>query len=150
MAAIAAFLMFLGVMGALFGDGDGDGDEPSQAAPDTTSTPGGSAEPTPAADKKATKPRKATVPRVAGLAGKQAERKLAAAGLVAFVAREIPSPRPRGTVLRQLRAAGASIREGSSVGLVIAAPYPAVPRDRRHGSSRGRPNVCAVPASRCR
>jgi hypothetical protein len=81
----------------------------------------------PASSAKAAKPRKATVPRVAGLAGKQAERKLAAVGLVAVFSREVPSPRPRGTVLRQLRVAGASVREGSSVGLVIAAPYPLVP-----------------------
>lgn len=85
--------------------------------------------PTPAVDVKPAKPkpRKSTVPRLSGLAGKEAERRLAAVGLVAFVAREIPSPRPSGTVLRQLRAAGASIRDGSSVGLVVAAPYPALP-----------------------
>jgi hypothetical protein len=73
------------------------------------------------------KPRKATVPEVAGLAGKQAERRLAAVGLVAVVAREVPSPRPPGTVLRQLRLAGASVREGSTVGLVLAVSYPLVP-----------------------
>jgi resuscitation-promoting factor RpfB len=88
-----------------------------------------SAEPTPDVDVQEAKPTppKSTVPRVSGLAGKQAKRKLAAVGLVAFVAREVPSPRPTGTVLRQLKAAGTSIREGSSVGLVIAAPYPTVP-----------------------
>lgn len=110
------------------------GDEPPSqqaVAPATTSKGGGSGstEPTPAADVKAAKPkpRKSKVPPVTGLAGAQAKRKLATAGLVAFVAREIPSARPRGTVLRQLRAVGASVREGSSVGLVIAAPYPTVP-----------------------
>jgi hypothetical protein len=88
-----------------------------------------SAEPTPAVDSQEAKatPPKSTVPRVSGLAGKQAKRKLAAVGLVAVVAREVPSPRPTGVVLRQLKAAGTSIREGSSVGLVIAAPYPMVP-----------------------
>ena len=123
-AAIAAFLLFLGVIGALFGD-----DGPSQAAPGTRRRRRAESEPTPAVDTKAEKPkpRKATVPRVSGLAGKLAERKLAAAGLVALVVREVPSPRPRGTVLRQLRAVGASIREGSSVGLALAATYPAVP-----------------------
>ncbi len=124
-AMTTAFLLFLVVAGILSG-----GDEkPSQAGPDTTSTPAASAEPTPAVETKAAKPkpRKSTVPRVAGLADNQAERKLAAVGLVAFVAREVPSPRPIGTVLRQLRVAGASVREGSSVGLVLAAPYPAVP-----------------------
>jgi hypothetical protein len=86
-------------------------------------------EPTPAVDSQEAKPTppKSTVPRLSGLGGKQAQRKLAAVGLVAFVAREVPSPRPTGIVLRQLKAAGTSIREGSSVGLVIAAPYPVVP-----------------------
>jgi resuscitation-promoting factor RpfB len=70
---------------------------------------------------------KSTVPRVTGLAGERAKRKLEGAGLVAVVAREVPSARPRGTVLRQLKAAGASVRAGSSVGLVLAAPYPMVP-----------------------
>jgi hypothetical protein len=123
-AAITAFLIFLAVIGALFGD-----DEPSQATPDGASTPSSSAEPTQEPDTKAAKPKpaKSTVPRLGGLGSAQAKRKLAAVGLVAFVAREIPSPRPVGTVLRQLRAAGVSIREGSSVGLVLAAPYPLVP-----------------------
>jgi hypothetical protein len=119
-----ASLLFFGTV--VLSNGD---EAPSEAAPDTTSKPTSSAEPTPALETKAAKPKppKSTVPRVAGLTGKQAERKLVAAGLVAFVAREIPSPRPRGTVLRQLRAVGASVREGSKVGLVIAAPYPTVP-----------------------
>jgi hypothetical protein len=122
--AFAAFLLFLGVIGAVFGD-----EGPSKVAPDATWRGTGETEPTPVVDAKAEKPkpRKAMVPRVSGLSDKLAERKLAAVGLVAFVAREVPSPRPVGTVLRQLRPAGASIREGTSVGLVLASPYPAVP-----------------------
>jgi len=108
------------------------GDEaPSREAvlPRSTAAPSDSPDPEPAGDEEGVKPkpRKSTVPRVTGMAGKHAERKLAAAGLVAFVAREVPSPRPKGIVLRQLRAAGASVREGSSVGLVLATPYPMVP-----------------------
>ena len=68
-----------------------------------------------------------TVPRLAGLTKAQAERNLAALGLVAVISREVPSPLRRGTVLRQLRKVGASVTEGSSVGLVIASPYPVVP-----------------------
>ena len=90
---------------------------PSTAAPDPDGQVSSSA-----------KPRKSTVPRMAGLAVKRAERKLAAAGLTALVVREVPSPRPRGTVLRQLKAPGVSVRRGTSVGLVLAAPYPMVPR----------------------
>jgi hypothetical protein len=94
---------------------------PSTGSPDAAAAVGEKGQTT----KKA---KKAKVPRVVGLAGKQAKRKLASAGLVAFVARETPSPRPRGTVLRQLKAVGASVTPGSSVGLVLAAPYPMVPR----------------------
>ena len=109
------------------------GDEtPSQEATDphlvcqqATESP----EPTPAVDVEAeiSKPPKSTVPRVAGLAGKQAEKKLAVAGLVAFVAREVPSPTPA-----RHRAASAQgrwcLRPGATpVGLVLAAPYPMVP-----------------------
>jgi hypothetical protein len=73
------------------------------------------------------KPHRAKVPDVAGLDGKLAQRKLEAAGFVVRVARKVPSPRPQGSVLRQLTRAGASVREGSTIALVVAAPYPLVP-----------------------
>ena len=114
--------------GAALSDGD---ESPKADAADGASSVADddAAEPSPDIDVQEAKPTPptSTVPRVSGLAGKQAKRKLAAVGLTAFVAREVPSPRPTGTVLRQLKAAGTSIREGSSVGLVIAAPYPMVP-----------------------
>ncbi|MBF4766952.1 PASTA domain-containing protein [Nocardioides agariphilus] len=107
-----------------------DGDDPSAETAPNDSTPGSdTTDSTPRADdeSQAPKPRKAEVPRVVGLGGDEAQQALAAVGLVAFVAREVPSPRPAGTVLRQLRNAGATLREGTSVGLVVAVPYPKVP-----------------------
>ena len=121
------------VLALIFGSAAlSDGDESPKADPadpGTSVVDEDATEPTPEVDPLEAKPAtpKSTVPRVSGLAGKQAKRKLAAVGLVAFVAREVPSPRPTGTVLRQLKAAGTSIREGTAVGLVIAAPYPMVP-----------------------
>ncbi len=125
---IAAIVLMKIFAGAVLSNDD-EAKSPEAGAPSSTADGSDSTEPTPADDAEAAKPKpaKSTVPRVTGLVGKQAERQLAAVGLVAFVAREVPSPRPVGTVLRQLRAAGVSIREGSSVGLVLAAPYPMVP-----------------------
>jgi hypothetical protein len=121
-AIAAAVVVVLALLGSM-------GDDPAAPEADEPSPPGASqesSEPT-ATEPEATKPQKSTVPPVVGLTGRKAERALAEAGLVAIVAREVPSPRPTGTVLRQLRVAGAKIREGASVGLVIAAPYPTVP-----------------------
>ncbi len=127
-AWVAALLLMV-ILAAVVLSGSDETPSNEATAPTSPAASTESPEPTPVVDVEADKPKppKSTVPHVAGLAGKQAERKLAAVGLVAFVAREVPSPRPRGTVLRQLRAAGASVREGSSVGLVLAAPYPMVP-----------------------
>lgn len=117
------------VAAVIFSDSD-DPAAPEAAAPEPTSDAKDEAEPMPAAETPAaeTTPLKSTVPRVVGLESAEAEQTLASAGLVAFVAREVPSPRPTGTVLRQLRKVGASIRAGTSVGLVLAAPYPMIPR----------------------
>jgi hypothetical protein len=127
--AVATALVLVVIFGgAALSDADdspvADGSDPAPSVVDEDAT-----EPTNEVEVEEAKPAptKSTVPRVSGLAGKQAKRRLAAVGLVAVVAREVPSPRPTGTVLRQLRAAGTSVREGSSVGLVIAAPYPVVP-----------------------
>jgi hypothetical protein len=123
---ITSVVLLVLFVGGTLSDGN---DEGSPGADSPAALPSDTSAPTPAEEVEATKPkpRKANVPLVAGLSGVQAKRTLTAAGLVAFVAREVPSPRPRGTVLRQLTRAGASVREGSTIALVVAAPYPAVP-----------------------
>jgi hypothetical protein len=67
------------------------------------------------------------VPKLAGLSRSQAENALADAGLIVGEIRQVPSTRPRGTVLRQGTRVGMSLPTGSAVVLVVAAPYPRVP-----------------------
>lgn len=74
----------------------------------------------------AVEPEKSVVPRLVGLTRKQARKQLAAAGLT-LVTRELPSARPRGTVLRQDEKRGRSLLSGTTVTVVVAAPYPRVP-----------------------
>lgn len=80
------------------------------------------------------------MPKLTGLSRSQAEKALTEAGLVMSEVRRIPSARPRGTVLRQGKKAGASLPAGSAVVLVVAAPYPRVPsvvgRSKSEASSR--------------
>jgi hypothetical protein len=123
--AAAAIILLLGVVGAMTGDGDSAANEAGRA---TADKPSAVAEPTPAVATRAPKPTKAAVPSVVGLSSKKAQSKLAAAGLVAAVVDEIPSPRPRGTVLRQLTKAGVKVRRGTTVALEVAALFPMVPR----------------------
>lgn len=92
---------------------------PSSAASTPTTTP----EPAPSV----TEPPRSVMPTVVGLTRQQAEQALAAAGLGVREVRQVPSPQPRGTVLRQGRQVGASLLAGSTVVLVVAAPYPRVP-----------------------
>ena len=81
----------------------------------------------PKATPEETEPLRSVVPDVTGLARRQAERRLAAAGLVVENVREIPSELPPGTVLRQSKKVGASLLAGTSVTLMVAVPYPSVP-----------------------
>lgn len=87
-----------------------------------------------------TEPPRSVMPKVTGLPRSQAEKALAKAGLVVSKVRQIPSARPRGTVLRQGKKVGASLPAGSAVVLVVAAPYPRVPsvvgRSKSEASSR--------------
>ena len=123
--AAAAVILLLGAVGAMTDDGDSAAND---AGPPTTDDSSAVAEPTPAVATKAATPAKAAVPRVVGLSSTKAQSKLAAAGLVAVVVDEIPSPRPKGTVLRQLTRAGVKVRPGTTVALEVAALYPMVPR----------------------
>jgi len=69
----------------------------------------------------------AVMPDLVGLTRKQAERRLTDAGLTVSEVRTKPSPRARNTVLRQSEEAGDSLVAGSTIVLVVAAPYPRVP-----------------------
>ncbi len=132
----AALIVLIGMVGSLGEDPSSPEAKPSTQADtqsagsvtegDTDPQSEGVAEPT-EAEVAEPEPAKAVVPDVVGLHGKEAERALVALGLVAYVVREVPSPRPAGTVLRQLRATGVEVREGASIGLVVAKPYPLVP-----------------------
>ncbi|HCB07139.1 MAG TPA: hypothetical protein DEQ43_23300 [Nocardioides bacterium] len=104
----------------------GASDEPAEEA-STSPTP----EAEPAAAEPSTEapsaPLRSVMPQIAGLTRKQAEGALVAAGLVVRDVRQVPSAEPRGTVLRQGKKVGASVRAGTAVVLVVAAPSPRVP-----------------------
>jgi hypothetical protein len=72
-------------------------------------------------------PPRAVVPLVEGMTRKQAAEALTAAGLTVREFRPVPSDHARGTILRQGKDEGTSVRAGSSVVLIVAAPYPLVP-----------------------
>lgn len=107
------------------------GEENPAESADATS----SAQPTPpppspsevASASSSPEPATSQVPNLVGLDGARARSKLAASGLVALVASKLPSAQPVGTVLRQSKRAGKVVLEGSTVALVLAAPYPTVP-----------------------
>jgi resuscitation-promoting factor RpfB len=65
-------------------------------------------------------PAKVHVPHVTGLSVDQAAKRLRVRGLSVGTVERRPSAKPRGTVLSQ-------VRSGSSISLVIAAPFPVVP-----------------------
>lgn len=125
---LAAVAGLVGVLASQDGTTTAQDDSASAA---TTAPSTSTAAPAPAAASEAaptvTEPPKSVMPRVAGLSRSQAEEALAAAGLGVREVREIPSAKPRGTVLRQGRKEGASVPPGASVVLVVAVPFPRVP-----------------------
>jgi hypothetical protein len=72
-------------------------------------------------------PRLATVPTVKGLSLAKAKRKLRSADLEVGDIDRRPSSKRKGTVLKQGVGKGTELEPGTSVALVIAAPYPRVP-----------------------
>jgi PASTA domain-containing protein len=106
-------------------------DEPASEEPEPVEAETAAASETPTAEPApvptSTEPARSVMPQVAGLTRQDAEQALAAAGLGVREVREIPSAQPVGTVLRQAKAAGASVLAGSAVVLVVAASYPSVP-----------------------
>jgi hypothetical protein len=69
----------------------------------------------------------AKVPAVKGLSLAKAKRKLRVAGLEVGEIDRRPSSKKKDTVLKQGVGEGTQLKPGSSVALVIAAPYPRVP-----------------------
>jgi beta-lactam-binding protein with PASTA domain len=69
----------------------------------------------------------ARVPAVKGLSLTKAKRKLHSAGLQAGDIDRQPSSKRKDTVLKQGVREGTELEPGSSVALVVAAPYPRVP-----------------------
>ena len=138
--AIALLVMFLGlatlaVVGAAFSV---DRSEPDQRAVNAPAV--GSAAPTPAPTEAAattsepeptpteTEPPRSVVPRLTGLSREKAEHALTTAGLQVSEVRQVFSPEAPGTVLSQSRKVGASVLTGTAVVLVVAKPYPLVPK----------------------
>lgn len=73
------------------------------------------------------RPKLARVPAVKGLGLAKAKRKLHAAGVEVGKVDRRPSSKRKGTVLKQGVRKGTELEPGSSVTLVVAAPYPRVP-----------------------
>ena len=72
-------------------------------------------------------PSLARVPAVKGLSLIKAKRKLRAAGLEVGDIHRRPSSKKKDTILKQVVSEGEELQLGSSVALVVAAPYPRVP-----------------------
>lgn len=74
-----------------------------------------------------TEPPESLVPAIKGLKWRKAQKSLIAAGLDLGDVSELPSAKPRGTILRQETRRGATLPPGSGVSVVVAVPYPRVP-----------------------
>ena len=72
------------------------------------------------------KPERAVVPSLRAVGLEAARGRLRKAGLAVRVVRE-PSWKPAGSVLAQRTAAGAKVRPGTTITLVVAAPMPLIP-----------------------
>lgn len=92
----------------------------AEESPSPTSTPESTTAPEPVIP--TTK-----VPRVIGLSLKEARQRATVRGLDISVVRKY-SDEPAGTVLRQSVRAGGRVDEGTSIEVVIARPFPHVPR----------------------
>lgn len=109
---------------------------PADSVPTTSAIPAATPSPvpttskTPAAtpsDTPSPSPSLARVPAVKGLSLIEAKRTLRAAGLAVGDIDRRPSSKAKDTVLKQGVGEGEELERGSSVALVIAAPYPRVP-----------------------
>jgi resuscitation-promoting factor RpfB len=146
LSAVSALVVVAVIAGAAGSNGDPDdtakdadgsasaeaspsADEPQseESEPEKTETAEATETPTSEAVPAVTEPARSVMPQVAGLTRQAAEEALATAGLGVREVREIPSPQPVGTVLRQGKEVGASVLAGTAIVLVVAAPYPSIP-----------------------
>jgi hypothetical protein len=109
------------IVGLVASGSDRDPTETALPAPASSS----SVQPTSAASTPT--PKFVRVPAVKGLALVKAKRKLRAAGLAVGDIDRRPSSKKKDTVLKQGVGEGEELERGSTVALVIAAPYPRVP-----------------------
>jgi hypothetical protein len=128
-----ASLVVLGaVMSAVSSDPDQGGSSSEAGAAAPTLTPSSAPtqaetsapEPTPTE----TEPPRSVVPRLTGMSQEEAEELLSTAGLEVRGVRQVFSSRPAGTVLSQSKKVGLSVLTGTEVLLVVAKPYPQVPK----------------------
>ncbi len=98
--------------------------DPTDAAPQA---PASSTQVQPTSSTPTPTPRLAKVPAVKGLSLTKAKRKLRAAGLELGDIDRRPSSKRKDSVLKQGAAKSTKLEPGSSVDLVVAAPFPRVP-----------------------
>lgn len=106
-----------------------EGSDPVATGEASAAENSGTPSPTPTAESPPTEtePPRSVVPRLTGLTRGKAEARLLKAELEVRDVRQVFSPRPPGTVLRQSKRAGVSVLSGTEVVLVVAKPYPQVP-----------------------
>lgn len=113
--SIAALLL---VVVALANSPSDEDETPAASTPTESSSPSATAKPSPTS---------ARVPAMDGIDISRAKEKLRKAGLKAGPITRKPAVAQRGTVLAQAVKAGATVKLGTSVALVIAVPLPRVP-----------------------
>lgn len=81
------------------------------------------------------------VPALAGLRRAKAVRRLRELDLTVESVRRVPSGRSTGSVLRQSLATGTTVTAGSTIALVVAAPFPRVPDVVGTGVARAKQTI---------
>jgi hypothetical protein len=119
-SGVLGLLVLIGGLAASGSDRGVTGTAPTQAAASSQSAQPPSSPSTPS-------PKLARVPAVKGLGLAKAKRKLRAAGVEVGKVDRRPSTKRKGTVLKQGIRKGTELEPGSSVPLIVAAPYPRVP-----------------------
>jgi resuscitation-promoting factor RpfB len=119
-SGVVGLLVLIGGLAASGSDRGVTGTAPAQAPASSQSAQPPSSPSTPS-------PKLAKVPAVKGLSLAKAKRKLRAAGVEVGKVDRRPSTKRKGTVLKQGIRKGTELEPGSSVPLIVAAPYPRVP-----------------------
>jgi resuscitation-promoting factor RpfB len=119
-SGVLGLLVLIGGLAASGSDRGVTGTAPAQAPASSRSAQPPSSPSTPSR-------KLARVPAVKGLSLAKAKRKLRAAGVEVGKVDRRPSSERKGTVLKQGVRKGTELEPGSSVPLIVAAPYPRVP-----------------------